>query len=105
MDPVGRIVALLEALARGGRGKLARVEKSYFDSKVLAPASVEALLSEGLEQARDTRLPEVLVRARFRPCIEDEMGALFPAGTRLVAHPGGPVVMPARGRVVLAIGP
>ncbi|NVJ03334.1 16S rRNA (uracil(1498)-N(3))-methyltransferase, partial [Myxococcus sp. AM009] len=36
----------------------ARVEKSYFDSKVLDATFVHELLLQGLEQARDTRLPE-----------------------------------------------
>ena len=35
----------------------ARVEKSYFDSKVLAPAFLDGLVDLGLEQARDTRPP------------------------------------------------
>ena len=88
----------------------ARVEKSYFDSKVLAPAYVEELLTLGLEQARDTRLPEVLVRERFRPFVEDELAGTFPADARrLLPHP--PAATPLRGvgplpgRAVLAIGP
>ena len=35
----------------------ARVEKSYFDSKVLDTAFVQELLFQGLEQARDTKPP------------------------------------------------
>jgi len=84
----------------------ARVEKSYFDSGVLLPESVEELLVLGLEQARDTRLPEVLIRDRFRPFVEDELDALWPGTSRLVAHPGVPAPAPATlERVVLAIGP
>ncbi|HET7784511.1 MAG TPA: 16S rRNA (uracil(1498)-N(3))-methyltransferase [Myxococcales bacterium] len=84
----------------------ARVEKSYFDSGVLAPGSVEELLVLGLEQARDTRLPEVLVRPRFRPFVEDELDALWPETLRLVAHPGAPAAPPRTARrVVLAVGP
>ncbi|HEX8706325.1 MAG TPA: 16S rRNA (uracil(1498)-N(3))-methyltransferase [Myxococcaceae bacterium] len=89
----------------------ARVEKSYFDSKVLAPAFIQELLLQGLEQARDTRLPEVLVRERFRPFVEDELDALFgKEALRLLPHP--PARQPLTGvgiekapRVVLAIGP
>jgi RsmE family RNA methyltransferase len=89
----------------------ARVEKSYFDSKVLDGAFVRELLLQGLEQARDTHLPEVLVRERFRPFVEDELDALFgPTAVRLLPHP--PAKQPLRavgadtaGRVVLAIGP
>lgn len=84
----------------------ARVEKSYFDSGVLSPESIEDLLILGLEQARDTTLPEVLVRDRFRPFVEDELDSLWPQTSRLVAHPGA-AAPPARtaDRVVLAIGP
>jgi RsmE family RNA methyltransferase len=84
----------------------ARVEKSYFDSGVLLPESVEELLVLGLEQARDTRLPEVLVRDRFRPFVEDEVDALWPHTSRLLAHPGAPAPPAQTGqRLVLAIGP
>jgi RsmE family RNA methyltransferase len=84
----------------------ARVEKSYFDSSVLDAGTLRELLILGLEQARDTRLPELLVRERFRPFVEDELDALWPDAARLVAHPSaerGPP--PMRERAVIAIGP
>jgi RsmE family RNA methyltransferase len=89
----------------------ARVEKSYFDSKVLAPAFVQELLLQGLEQARDTRLPEVLVRERFRPFVEDELDTLCGReALRLLPHPPASQPLATLGvasapRVVLAIGP
>jgi RsmE family RNA methyltransferase len=89
----------------------ARVEKSYFDSKVLAPAFVQELLLQGLEQARDTRFPEVLVRERFRPLVEDELDTLFGReALRLLPHPPASQPLATLGvgaapRVVLAIGP
>ena len=84
----------------------ARVEKSYFASRVLDAASIRELLVLGLEQARDTRLPEVLIRERFRPFVEDELDGLWPRTLRLVAHPAARAA-PARDarRVALAIGP
>jgi len=84
----------------------ARVEKSYFSSRVLEAAAVRELLVLGLEQARDTRLPEVLVRERFRPFVEDELDGLWPRTLRLLAHPPAHAA-PARDsrRVALAIGP
>src|SRR5690606_36180022 len=51
----------------------ARVEKSYLDSHVLRPESVETLFGLGLEQARDTVAPELHLRPRFRPFVEDEL--------------------------------
>ena len=88
---LGRLWSQLAAL---GVGRIvlvnaARVERCYFDSHVLAPGYFTPRLIEGLQQARDTRLPEVLVRRRFRPFVEDELDALFPGGLRLVADPGG----------------
>jgi RsmE family RNA methyltransferase len=84
----------------------ARVAKSYFGSSALAPDAMRDLLIAGLEQARDTRLPEVLVRERFRPFVEDEAGGLWADSAKLLAHPSaaqGPEQV--RGRAVMAIGP
>ena len=92
----------------------AKVERCYFDSHVLAPEVSTPRLIEGLQQARDTRLPEVLVRRRFRPFVEDELDALFARGLRLVADPGGrrrigdffpPSGRETPARVLLAVGP
>jgi 16S rRNA (uracil1498-N3)-methyltransferase len=82
------------------------VEKSYFDSPVLEPRAMRELLMVGLEQARDTQLPEVLVRKRFRPFVEDELDALWPRTARFVAHPAaGIAASPGAERAVVAIGP
>lgn len=87
----------------------ARVEKSYFDAKVLTGEALDALVDLGLEQAKDTVPPRIEVRERFKPFIEDELEAWAPPGAlRLVPHPtavspAGP--MPADQRLVLAIGP
>jgi RsmE family RNA methyltransferase len=85
----------------------ARVEKSYFGSKVLEKEQMSELLMLGLEQARDTSPPEVLVRDRFRPFVEDELEGLWPDASRLLAHPGAAQRPPLRAseRTVIAIGP
>ncbi|HTN52957.1 MAG TPA: 16S rRNA (uracil(1498)-N(3))-methyltransferase [Anaeromyxobacter sp.] len=86
-----------------------RVERSYFSSPFLAPAALRRELLLGLEQGRDTVLPEVHVRRLFKPLIEDELEGFFPAPTRLLAHPAGAVPLerlPAGGPgAALAIGP
>jgi len=85
----------------------ARVEKSYFDSKVLAEARIHKHLLDGLEQAQDTVLPEVVVAERFRPFVEDTLEGLVGPSQRRVLHPG-PMEgsRPSSGeRLVLAIGP
>lgn len=88
-----------------------RVERNYFDTHVLDEESYRPLLIEGLQQARDTRLPHVTVHRQFRKLVEDELAALVPAGVRLVAHPGtrGTVrealARSAQSRALVAIGP
>lgn len=87
-----------------------RVEKSYFASPLLEPSAIEEQLRLGLEQGRDTRMPEVLVRRWFKPFVEDELDALFPDTQRLLAHPGVAPLLdalaPPRGSsAVLAVGP
>ncbi len=86
----------------------ARVEKSYFLSPVLTPLRRAAALREGLEQAKDTQAPDVLVFERFRPFVEDTLEGLLGPGMRLLLDPGpeahAPDV-PLDARVTLAIGP
>jgi RsmE family RNA methyltransferase len=88
----------------------ARVERQYFDTHVLAPDSYAPLLIEGLQQARDTRVPPVSIHRRFKVLIEDDLDALSDAGIRLMAHPSAATagaILAARmpSRVLLAIGP
>lgn len=86
----------------------ARVEKSYFDSPLLHPDALREELMLGLEQARDTVLPEVLLRTRFRPFIEDEAPVLWSGAAKFVAHPEDATTPSANSRIergVVAIGP
>jgi 16S rRNA (uracil1498-N3)-methyltransferase len=85
-----------------------RVEKSFWASPHLAPEAIREELLLGLEQGRDTVLPEVILRRFFKPFVEDELAALFPGPARLLAHPGAPALealAPAGAPVALAIGP
>lgn len=86
-----------------------RVEKSYFASPLLSPEAIREELLLGLEQGRDTSVPEVLVRRLFKPFVEDELEARFPERTRLLAHPAGAAPLetlaPAEPRAALAVGP
>lgn len=85
----------------------ARVDKSYWQSPFLAAAALREQLLLGLEQARDTRLPEVLLRPRFRPFVEDELPALSAGSFCLAAHPDGARPCPCNVAtpVTLAVGP
>ncbi len=88
-----------------------RVERNYFDTHVLTPDCYRPLLIEGLQQARDTRLPNVTVHRQFKVLVEDQLDGLFGRGLRLVAdpaadRPAGAVVRESSDeRILLAIGP
>ncbi len=53
-----------------------RVERQYFDTHLLAPDGYRPLLIEGLQQARDTRLPQVTVHRQLKVLIEDLLDSL-----------------------------
>lgn len=104
---------VLPALASLGIDRLvllnaAKVDKAYFQSPVLKDQIAE-LFDLGLEQARDTVPPELLVRERFRPFVEDELPTFCAEATvRRVAHPTPEHTWPTRARgerAVIAIGP
>ena len=84
-----------------------KVEKAYWASPRMAPERLREQLLLGLEQAKDTVLPELRLARLFRPFVEDELPALVGGGTGLVAHPGAgrpfPTVLAAP--LTLAIGP
>ncbi|MBP6382793.1 MAG: 16S rRNA (uracil(1498)-N(3))-methyltransferase [Pseudomonadales bacterium] len=84
-----------------------RVEKSYWQSPLLAAPMLDGYFAAGLEQACDTVLPRVALRPRFRPFVEDELPAIAAGSQCLVAHPAaGARLAPAgAGHVTLAIGP
>jgi len=84
-----------------------RVEKSYWQSPVLSPGGIREALVLGLEQARDTKLPEVVLRPLFKPFVEDELPALIRGTVALVAHPGAAESCPSAAvkPVTLVIGP
>jgi 16S rRNA (uracil1498-N3)-methyltransferase len=106
-----RLWAQLAALGQIILTNAERVERNYFDTHILAPACYRPLLIEGLQQARDTRLPPVSVHRQFRILVEDDLAGLFPSGRRLLADPAADrqpaVVMEqqAAERTLLAVGP
>lgn len=88
-----------------------RVERPYFDSHVLEEREFRPLLIEGLQQARDTRLPRVSIHRRFKVLVEDHLDALTGPGLRLAADPSGETSIGAAvtasppQRILLAVGP
>jgi RsmE family RNA methyltransferase len=84
-----------------------RVDKSYFDSPVMTEEGIYENLILGLEQGRDTILPDVQIRHRFKPFVEDELSPLVPGATALAAHPAAQTDCPrgVTGKSILAVGP
>ena len=88
-----------------------KVERNYFDTHVLSPETYRPLLIEGLQQARDTRLPLVSIHRQFKVLVEDQLDMLAGPALRVVADPSaakplGEVVRAGNGRrLLLAIGP
>jgi RsmE family RNA methyltransferase len=84
-----------------------RVEKSFWQSPFLNESTVKEQLVLGLEQARDTVLPEVLLRPLFKPFVEDELPEMIKGTLPLVAHPHAtePCPRDVKRAVTLAVGP
>lgn len=84
-----------------------RVEKSFWQTPFLEPAAIHEQLILGLEQARDTVLPEVIIEKRFKPFVEDRLPQLAAGTLGLVGHPGDFAHCPraVTEPVTLAIGP
>lgn len=84
-----------------------KVEKSFWQSPYLEEASINEQLILGLEQAIDTAMPEVFLRKRFKPFVEDELPALADGKRCIVAHPDpqAQTCSPSQQDTVLAIGP
>ncbi len=85
----------------------ARVEKSYWQTPFLEREAIDRQLVLGLEQARDTVMPEVLLKPRFKPFVEDELPGMIKGSLPFVAHPGGAASCPrdVRCPATLAVGP
>jgi RsmE family RNA methyltransferase len=88
-----------------------RVERPYFDTHVLGEACYRPLLIEGLQQARDTRVPSVSVHRQFKPLVEDHLDEMCGDAVRIVADPSGTGTIGSAlsgrhdQRVLVAIGP
>lgn len=91
---------LLRAIAEFGVKELHlinsyRVEKSYWQSPLLAPDSIGRYLRAGLEQAMDTQVPVVELHRRFRPFAEDQLPRLLRERAGRLALPDAVQAYPA----------
>ena len=84
-----------------------RVEKSFWQTPFLEPDAIREQLILGLEQARDSVLPEIIIEKRFKPFVEDRLPAITEGTLGLVGHPGNypPCPRGLNEPVTLAIGP
>ncbi|WP_260959656.1 16S rRNA (uracil(1498)-N(3))-methyltransferase [Pseudomonas citri] len=84
-----------------------RVEKSFWQTPFLEPEAMREQLILGLEQARDSMLPEIIIEKRFKPFVEDRLPAIAQDTLGLIGHPGPypPCPRALTEPVTLAIGP
>ncbi len=84
-----------------------RVEKSFWNSPLLRPDALTEQLVLGLEQGRDTMLPDIQLRPRFKPFVEDELPQIIKQARAFVAHPVAELPCPLNfsDAATLAIGP
>jgi 16S rRNA (uracil1498-N3)-methyltransferase len=88
-----------------------RVEKSFFQSKLLDNGEWRLRLLEGMEQACQPMMPRITIHEYFKPLIEDQLEDLLPAGSiRLCPDPRAAsgfesIKATATQHFTLAIGP
>ncbi len=84
-----------------------KVEKSYWQTPVLEPSQLREYCLLGLEQAKDTILPEVHLCRLFKPFVEDELADISHGTRRLLAHPGvdEPCPIDIQEDTTLVVGP
>ena len=85
----------------------ARVDKSYWQSPLLADVQVDDALQLGMERSRDTITPQVHRHRLFRPFVEDRLMEICAGRPCWIAHPDGPVALPevSSQPAVVMIGP
>ena len=84
-----------------------RVEKSFWQSPVLKKDNISNQFILGLEQAKDTIMPEIIFHRFFKPFVEDELPSIIKNTIAIVAHPNTYERCPnnIEDAVTLVIGP
>lgn len=88
-----------------------RVEKSFWDSGIINEEEYRPHLMHGLEQAVDTRLPQIKVFRHFRPFVEEYLPDINSQYSSLIiGHPDSANTLSHclsknQGRVLYAVGP
>lgn len=85
-----------------------RVEKSFWQTPLLKEAAIAEQLELGLEQAKATQFPEVMLCPNWREFIKHQLPAIAASTThKIIAHPGSTdkAAQLASGTTILCIGP
>jgi len=84
-----------------------KVEKSFWNSPWLNDEKILENCVLGLEQAKDTRMPEIHLKKRFKPFVEDQLPEICKGSKKLLAHPGTQTACPmnVNEKTTLVIGP
>lgn len=84
-----------------------KVEKSFWQSPWLNEDKIRENCILGLEQAKDTVLPTIHLKKRFKPFVEDELPTIALNSRKLLAHPGEQDACPIdiQDKTTLIIGP
>lgn len=85
----------------------ARTEKSFWQSHVVEPDEIRGRFLLGIEQARDSVLPEVSLHRYFEPLVDEVLAPAIKGRRALLAHPAANRPCPhAPGEpITLFIGP
>ena len=85
----------------------ARVDKSYWQSPLLADHKLDEALLAGMERSRDTIRPEVHCHRRFRPFVEDQLPLIGAGRPCWIADHGAPRALgnTPPGPALVMIGP
>ena len=84
-----------------------RVEKSYWGSPVIEQRNLRNQMIKGLEQGKDTVMPAIQIKTRFKPFVEDELPSVIKDTLALVSHPIAESSCPHKidSSVTIALGP
>ena len=84
-----------------------RVEKSFWNSHLLRDENYKEQLILGLQQSRDTIMPQVILKDKFKPFVEDELPDIIKGTRPFVAHPYASKQCPYNigSPITLAVGP
>ena len=74
---------------------------------MLLDTSVRQAFIQGLEQSKDSIMPQINIRKLFKPFIEDELPLISNNKLKVLAHPEGGILCPANitQPMILAFGP